>query len=484
MNLPSFTRAAFATGIFSLAFVLSGYALTPPFLKIKTANLKVGPVASGAAANLNNHVYYAGGILPGGTVSNAITDVDTFHHTVTALAPMPTARAGLGIAPLFSGTAPGGNVLYAIGGTSGTGVLGANEMFNPETGTWTVLAPLPTPRAYLTVVGGTDGLVYAIGGVDSTGKSVNTVEIYNPTLGSWSTGPSLLTARSHAAADLIYNDIIMVAGGQDVNGTVLNTTEDYFLSLKAWVAGASMTAPRADFGLALGGDGYVHAFGGRSTTSSLRTIEAFKLSTNSWILEPEKLPVALSGVTATETLAGAIFTIGGKEGARLQRNVTRAFPPWQPTHSVTFFVHGYDEPFVNGSFAMNSIPPLQGFGLLSIGVGFNNSFTTYPDVGGVIASGGTMTISIPATILLGVINGLTVTAENQDGTDPVVIGTTGILLGGLSGNVSIPINTPLTLHNKLLVVTITSLLGLDLNFSSGFMTMTLTGLEGKPSDPQ
>ena len=112
-------------------------------------------------------------------------------------------------------------MLYAIGGTNGTSVLGTNEVYDVANGTWTSLAPMPTPRAYLTVVAGTDGLIYAIGGVNSAGQTVNTAEIYNPTYGTWRTGPSLLTARSHAAATLIYDDIILVAGGQDVNCSVV-----------------------------------------------------------------------------------------------------------------------------------------------------------------------------------------------------------------------------------------------------------------------
>jgi Kelch motif/Galactose oxidase, central domain len=484
MNLPSLTRAAFASGFLTFLLALPALAVTPPppHLHIKQTTLKLPPTESGAAAALNNQVYYAGGTVPGGTVTNALTDVDGFKHTVTALTGMPTARTGLGLTAAFSGTASGGNVLYAIGGTNGTSVLGTNEVYDVATGTWTSLAPMPTPRAYLTVVAGTDGFIYAIGGVNAAGQTVNTVEIYNPTYGTWRTGPSLLTARSHAAATLIYDDIILVAGGQDVNGTVLNTTEGYVLQLGAWTPGASMNTPRADFGIALGGDGYVHAVGGRSTTGSVKTFEALKFSTNTWIMETEKLPFTLSGVAVAEGLSGAVFVLGGAHGTTLEGRIVRASPPFEPTHSVTYYVHGFDVPWVLGSYAMDEIPPLQGFGT-TIALFASTNFTSFPDIGGTIESGGNITVSIPATILVGLINGLSVEAENLDGSDPVVIGTFSSLLG-LSGDIVVPINAPLSLNNKVLVLNISTILGVDLELGSGYLTVTLNGLDGKTLNPQ
>jgi hypothetical protein len=492
MNLPSLTRAALATGFLTLLLAISALAAnpapTPPFLQVKKTTLRIPPAESGAAAALNNHLYYAGGTVSGGSVTNALIDVDTFNHTVTALTPMPTARTGLGLTPMFASSVggigvTGSTVLYAIGGSNGSGALGTNEMYNVTTGTWTELAPLPTPRAYLTVVGGTDGYVYAIGGVDSAGNTVGTVEIYNPGYNSWSEGPSLITARSHHAASLIFDDIILVAGGQDASGTVLNSTEGFSLQLKgSWLPGALMNTPRADFGIAVGGDGYVHAVGGRSTKGDVDTFEAFKFSTNTWIPEREKLPAAVSGVAVTEGLSGGVFVLGGGTGKTLESNVVRGLPTAQPTHSVTYYVHGYDVPYVLGSYAMTEIPPLQGFGT-TLALFASTNFTTFPDIGGTIEAGGNITVNIPSTILVGLINTLSVEAENTDGSDPVVIGTFNSVLG-LSGNIVVPINAPLNLKNKVLVLNISTVLGLDLELGSGYLTVTLNGLDGRTSDPQ
>ncbi len=84
---------------------------------------------------------------------------------------------------------------------------------------------------------------------------------------------------------------------------------------------------------------------------------------------------------------------------------------------------------------------------------------------------------------MGAINTVTVTAENQDGTDPVTIGSVNSLLG-LSGDVTVPITPPVVLKNKALVLSLSTLLGVDLNLSGGVVTVKIQGLDGRPSDPQ
>ena len=125
----------------------------PPFLDVKPTADVVGSSVSGAAARLNNDLYYAGGTTSTGAVTNAFTQVNLFNEAVTPLAPMPTARAGLGLVGFFYNQNGTVDAILAVGGTNGSSVLGNVELYNPVTGTWTELAPLPTPRAYLTVGG-------------------------------------------------------------------------------------------------------------------------------------------------------------------------------------------------------------------------------------------------------------------------------------------------------------------------------------------
>jgi Kelch motif len=487
MNLPSLSRPVLAAGLISLLSAVSAYAAnTAPILQVYRDLGKVGATVSGAAAHLNDHLYFAGGTTSSGSVTNVVSDINLYTNKVAALAPMPTARAGLGLVGFFNGTATGNNVLYAIGGTNGSSVLGTCEMYDVANGTWTEMASMPTPRAYLAVVGGTDSKIYAIGGADASGNPLATVEIFNPQTNSWSEGPSLNTARSHLAATLAYLDDIFVAGGDGASGNPLDTTELYSLSTQgSWIPWLPMNTPRADFGISVAADGYLHAFGGRSTGGTVvKTIEGYRFTTGIWTIEKHDLLYPLSGFAATEALTGDVFLIGGKSGSKFEESTLRAHPPKVPNHSVTYYVHSYDEPYVEGNFAMDQIPPLEGVGILSIGLLSSTNITTFPAVTGTIGAGGSLTVNIPATIILGVINGVTVSAENDDGSDPVVLGSVSSLLG-LSGNVSIPITTPLALRKKVLVLNLSTILGVDLNL--GFespVTVVLDELDGKPSNPQ
>ena len=194
------------------------------------------------------------------------------------------------------------------------------------------------------------------------------------------------------------------------------------------------------------------------------------------------MPTALSGIAAAEGLSGGIFVIGGENGAKtLLQTSPKAFPPMNDTaHSVTYYGHSYDEPYVNGNLSMDQIAPIQGLGLLNLGLLSTTNFSGYPAVSGTIESGGSVTVNIPATVILGLINGVTVSATDQDGRNAQVLGTVSSLLG-LSGEINVPIRLT---NNKVLVLSIASLLGVDLNLRGGFVTVTLNGLVGKPSNPQ
>jgi hypothetical protein len=490
MNLPSLSRAALAVGVLSALFVLSARGAnpaptpTPPDIRVQLATFSVGPSVSAAAAHLNDHVYYAGGQLPSKAVTNVVTDINLNTNAVSTLPPMPTPRAGLGLVGfLNTGSGTFGNVLVAIGGTNGTSALGTCEMYSFVTGSWTEMAPMPTPRAYLAVVAGLDGKIYAIGGIDSSGEVLGTVEAFDPGKNTWSAVLSLNAPRAHLAATVVVPDLILAAGGVDDSGKALNTTEVYNLQYGgAWSLWTSMVTARSDFGLSTAGDGYVHAIGGRSSTgAALSSIEAYNVHNAVWAAEPFNLKSPSAGLAATEGLTGTIYVLGGAQGSTFHTKVTKAVPPLAPTHDVVFFVHQYDEPMVNGNFVMDGQPPLSGVGLLSLGLLSSTNFSSFPAVTGTIAAGGSMTITIPGTIILGVINGLSLTATDLDGSNPVVLGSASSLLG-LSGTITFPVSTPVKLTNKVLVLNISTLVGLDLNLSNGYVYVTLHNLNGKPSN--
>jgi hypothetical protein len=103
-------------------------------------------------------------------------------------------------------------------------------------------------------------------------------------------------------------------------------------------------------------------------------------------------------------------------------------------------------------------------------------------VNGTIEAGGTVVLNFPVTLGLDLLATFTLSATDLDGGSPQVLGSTTQLIGiGLLGDsVQIPISTPLTPKNKVLVVTISDLLGLDLNLDFSRFYITITGVDGTP----
>jgi hypothetical protein len=104
--------------------------------------------------------------------------VSAAEDSWTTLEPMPTARAGLGVAVVDG-------EIYAIGGFVGTNtVLGTNEMYDPETDTWTTKTSMPTPRAYFAIAV-YQHKIYVIGGLCSLLVNTGIMRARIPEFPSW-----------------------------------------------------------------------------------------------------------------------------------------------------------------------------------------------------------------------------------------------------------------------------------------------------------
>ena len=122
-------------------------------------------------------------------------------------ADMPTPREHL--AAVSDGT-----YVYAIGGRflSADKNSAANERFDPQSGTWTKLVGMPTPRGSY---GATyiDGRIVVVGGEEPT-MVLNVVEMYDVADAKWSTLPPMPTAR-HAEVVATVGNTVYCIGGAD-----------------------------------------------------------------------------------------------------------------------------------------------------------------------------------------------------------------------------------------------------------------------------
>ncbi|XP_048211655.1 kelch-like protein 33 isoform X1 [Perognathus longimembris pacificus] len=137
------------------------------------------PCFAHAAAILEGRIYVSGGCSGTGQYLATLLHYDpTLEKPETLLSPMGVPRAGHVMAAM-------GRRLYVAGGLGETGDLLSFEAYEPRTGSWTHLAPLPSPhvgaasavlQGELLVLGGYSHDTYALS---------HLIHAYCPGLGRW-----------------------------------------------------------------------------------------------------------------------------------------------------------------------------------------------------------------------------------------------------------------------------------------------------------
>jgi N-acetylneuraminic acid mutarotase len=127
--------------------------------------------------------------------------VDTWD--TTPVTNMPTTRKEYGMVEVDG-------LIYCIGGYNSS-ALSVVEVYNPKTNTWQTKTPMPTARGGLEAV--TDGSkIYCLGGYSSYSSHYNVLEIYDVKTDTWTTGASMLSERSCFSAAILNGKIYCISG--------------------------------------------------------------------------------------------------------------------------------------------------------------------------------------------------------------------------------------------------------------------------------
>jgi N-acetylneuraminic acid mutarotase len=244
-------------------------------------------LAGSMAGWVKGHLYIVSGFTASGqSTANQQYTPRTNSWASKAAILTPRAYAGVGA---ISGK------LYVVGGCTSNqdcriGTTGANEAYNPSTDSWASLAPMPTAR-YGVGTGVISGKLYVVGGSGACPPCtpLTTLEVYNASSNTWSTKANMPTARRETAAVVIKN-LLYVAGGADAAGNAFNTLEVYNPKTNTWATKASMPSPRRDFGagvanVVIGGvvNHILYAISGLGANGvSLNTVDAYNPLTDSW----------------------------------------------------------------------------------------------------------------------------------------------------------------------------------------------------------
>jgi N-acetylneuraminic acid mutarotase len=204
-------------------------------------------------------------------------------------------------------TLPNGKILIVGGQGASAEALADAEIYDPTADSWTLAAPLSTPRfaSSTSVVHNflNDMKVIAVGG--SSGDPnvfLSSTEIYDPKSNTWSAGAAMsVPRRSHAAA-VLRNGKLLVMGGLGSFATAISSCELYDPVANQWSPAASLLGPMAGGVAILLLDGRVLLQGGDSS------IELYDPAADRWstLLGPY-----LPGSSMTLLQNGEVFFAGG-----------------------------------------------------------------------------------------------------------------------------------------------------------------------------
>jgi N-acetylneuraminic acid mutarotase len=228
---------------FSLSTFLVPHAEAAENSWTTKADMPTSRLGPGVAV-ANGKIYVIGGTGGGGYL-NTNEEYDPATDTWTTKKPMPTARASFGIAVYQ-------NKIYCIGGGGDFGfeeVTGVNEVYDPLTDTWTTKTSMPTAREFL-CANVVNGKIYLIGGskpvnLNDPSFVPNVNEVYDPETDSWTTKTPPPTQVSAYASAVVDNKIYVIGGSP-----VGNLTQIYHPETDTWSYGAPI--PNACWGAAAG----------------------------------------------------------------------------------------------------------------------------------------------------------------------------------------------------------------------------------------
>ena len=230
-----------------------------------------------AAAVLGGKIFMLGGST--GETSNSVKVFDPQAGAWAEGAPMAKPRAH---GRLFVAVASG--KLYAIGGDErmsddigGERALSV-EAFDPQTGAWAEMAPMPSIRC-ITCAGALNDKIYVIGG--NTGGGTSAFEVYDPQTNTWATNtaPRIPHPRWHPQMATLGGKIYVAGGYWGEPYTMVDVFDP---QQNSWTAVAPMSTPRYHFSLTTVRDKLYAVGGAVSLDTVAATVETYDAQQDRW----------------------------------------------------------------------------------------------------------------------------------------------------------------------------------------------------------
>ena len=243
-------------------------------------------------------------------------------------APSPTPRQEVSYVEAGGKFYLAGGYTYLKDGAA----VGLHERYDPKTGSWSRVAPLPgvpanTKLDHIQGVELGDKIYYVGGLLKWPGPHDSAVRIYDPATDTFSEGAPMPEGRGRGGGGVaVYGGKIYYAGGLH-NGNVVAWFDVYDPATDSWQRLPDMPVARDHFHAAVV-DGKFYAIGGRAgaINATSPTVDLYDLGTGAggaWQTPNTELPTPRGGFAAA-ALGREILVIGG-EGNGLTYNTVEAY---------------------------------------------------------------------------------------------------------------------------------------------------------------
>ena len=271
---------------------------------------------------------------------------------------LATARQEIAVAVL-------GGAVVAVGGFDvDRGTLASVEGWSVGDPAWTPLPRLPL-AVHHPAGGVLDGRLVVAGGYRGPGlaNATEAVQVYDPATGSWSLAAPLPSPRGAAAAAVLDGRLVVVGGARD--GASLAAAD-------VWTALAPMPTARDHLGL-VAIDGRLHAVGGRDGTRdfALAVHEVYDADRDRWSAAPP-MPTGRSGHAAA-VLDGCLYALGGEGNPAARDGMFDAVERFDPVAGVWARLapmalprHGAGVVAVDGALVVVGGAVVAGFGAVPV----------------------------------------------------------------------------------------------------------------------
>jgi subtilisin family serine protease len=232
--------------------------------------------------------------------------------------PLPKPRRELALAVVD-------RVVYAIGGVTSTGTLAGVTAYNLDTRTWGAKAPLPAARQAGDGAALMGGLVYAPGGYNTSNVLTKSLYAYNPSSNSWVTKASMPITSGCGASYGINGKLYVFTGCTGTTSAPAGLMHRYDPSTNTWTV--RKTAPHAHRYPAAGMiAGKLYVAGGNNGSGASAKLDVYDPATNTWTTRAS-MPTARRGGAPGAVTGGMLYVIGGLNAAGNYIRTVEAYSP-------------------------------------------------------------------------------------------------------------------------------------------------------------